>query len=84
MLTKDDVKLLGDSTRKIVREEIEVILNKKLEPIHKDIKVIKRDVKKLQKDVDGVINMADHGLLNVQRRVRFIERDLKIPSPEFV
>ncbi len=52
--------------------------------LQKDMTTVKKDVKKLQKNVDGVINMADRGLLNTQKRVRIIETTLKIPSPDFV
>jgi len=52
--------------------------------LQKDMTIVKKGVKKLQKDVDGVIEMADKGLLSVQKRVVIIEKNLKIPSPDFV
>lgn len=80
MLTKTDVKFLDDR----LDLKLDRIFDKKLKPIHDDIKIIKKDVKKLKKDVDGVIFMADKGLLSVQSRVRTIEKTLKIPTPDFV
>jgi hypothetical protein len=58
-------------------------LDEKLTPIHNDVKIIKKDVRKLQKDVNGVINMADKGLLKVQKRVVTIEKHLGFPKADF-
>lgn len=87
MLTKDDAKVIGDVFDKKLDVRLEQTLDKKfdekLKPIHDDIKIIKKDVKKLQKDVSGVINMADKGLLKVQKRVVVIEKHLGLPQTDF-
>ena len=57
-------------------------LDRKLIPVHKDIKIIKRDVKKLRKDIGGVIDMADKGLLSLQKRVGKVENHLGLAEPQ--
>lgn len=52
--------------------------------LQKDVTTVKKDVKKLKKDVGGVINMADKGLIAVQKRLKVTEKQLGLPEVDFV
>lgn len=72
MLTKSDLANILDKK-----------LDQKLAPIHRDIITIKKDVKSLRKDINGVLSMADRGLLNTQTRLKAVEKKLDFPDLDF-
>ena len=80
MLTKTDLKAIEN----VIDNRLDVKLDQKLGPIHSDIKTIKKDVRKLKKDVGGVINMADRGLIRLEKRVEVIETHLNMPEPQTI
>lgn len=83
MLTKTDLKSIDNLLDKKFDANLKPIAND-IKNLQKDMTIVKKDVKKLKKDVNGVIFMADKGLLTVQKRVKAIETVLKIPSSNFI
>lgn len=79
-----DLKLnkVFDKKLKPIHDDIKII-KKDVNVLQKDVTVVKRDVKKLKEDVGGVIKMADTGLLNVQKRVKKVEKHLGFPEADF-
>lgn len=68
MLTKDDLIAIG--------QVIDQRLDKRLEPITKDIKGIKSDLTKIQKDVRVMLAVLDRADVELHKRVERIEEHL--------
>lgn len=83
MLTKTDLNQI----RGVVREEVDVIIDKKLEPVKKDLTSLKKDVTYLKKKVNRIDKTAslvvknyDEADVKLQRRVIRIEHRLALPE----
>ena len=50
--------------------------------LEKSNQQILNNIKILRKDIKGTINIADHGLLKLEKRVGTIEEHLNIPEPQ--
>lgn len=81
MLTKDDLKQIGD----VVEEKLEQKLEQKLEPIRNDLSVVKKDMRsaksditKIRSDIDIIIDSFDRDYLDLRGRVERIEEKLGI------
>ncbi len=83
MLTKSDLNQI----RVVVNEEVDAVVDEKLEPIKKDLTILKSDVTDLKKDVkylkkkvnriDRTVSLTvknyDEGDIKLERRVKKIE-----------
>ena len=76
MLTKTDLNQI----RGIVHEEVDVVVDEKLEPIKKDLKTLRKDVKYLKKTADIVVANYDEADVKLERRVNKIERHLALEA----
>ncbi len=87
MLTKTDLNQI----RGVVREEVDVVVEEKLEkglePIKKDLTIIKKDAKYLKKKVNRIdrtvsliVKNYDEGDIKLDRRVRKIEEHIGLTS----
>ncbi len=87
MLTKTDLNAIGRVVDQRLDTHLEGKLNdrldKKLFPINSDISDIKRNVRKVKKDVSVLIKMADRKLVQVESRVKAIEKHLGFPETNF-
>jgi hypothetical protein len=59
-------------------KQISELLDRKLDPIQKDIKVIKKDLGEARNDVKVLIAYFDKEYVNLRRRVELIEEHLGI------
>jgi peptidoglycan hydrolase CwlO-like protein len=75
MLTKTDLS----QTRGVVREEVDTIVDEKLDPVKKDLKTLKKDVKYLKKTVDIIVSNYDEADVKLDRGVKKIEQHLELP-----
>jgi len=69
MLTKTDLNQI----RVAVNEEVDVVVEKKLKPI-------KRDLRYLKKTVDIIVKNYDEADVKIERRVRKIEAHIGLAS----
>ena len=84
MLTKIDLSQI----REIVHEEVDVIVEEKLnsklklelEPIKKDLKYLKKKVNKIDKTVNLIVTNYDEADVKLERRVKKIEQHLALPQ----
>lgn len=90
MLTKTDLNQI----RGVVHEEVDTVIEQKLEPIKKDLTYLKRDVIDLKKDakylkkkvnridktVSLIVKNYDEEDVKLARRVRRIEQHLALPA----
>ena len=70
MLTKDDLKQIGE----VVEEKVEL----KITPIKKDISILKNSVKKIQKTIDVVAKVLDRADVVLNKRVKRLEEHARI------
>ncbi|OGH20144.1 MAG: hypothetical protein A3D74_02470 [Candidatus Levybacteria bacterium RIFCSPHIGHO2_02_FULL_37_13] len=73
MLTKSDLNQI----RGVVHEEVDVIMEEKLE---KKLKPIKKDLRYLKKTVDLTVKNYDEGDVRLERRVKKIEAHIGLTS----
>ena len=73
MLTKSDLNQI----RGVVHEEVDVIVEEKLE---NKLKPIKKDLRYLKKTVNIIVKNYDEADVKLERRVRKIERHLALPE----
>lgn len=72
------------------RQELEIVntrlknLENTTDNLQKDITVVKKDVKYLKKELKFQSNILDKENIKTLKRVKIIEENLKIPSPDFV
>ncbi len=71
MLTKEDLISIG--------EVIDQRLDKRLEPIAKDIKSMKSDLTKAQKDIRVMLAVLDRADGELRKRIERIEEHLGLP-----
>lgn len=84
MLTKTDLSQI----REIVHEEVDVIVEEKLnsklklelEPIKKDLKYLKKKVNKIDKTVNLIVTNYDEADVKLERRVKKIEQRIALPQ----
>lgn len=69
MLTKSDLNQI----RVVVNEEVDVVVEKKLKPIKKDLRYLK-------KTVDLTVKNYDEGDIKLERRVKRIEGHIGLTS----
>lgn len=53
------------------------VVDNKLQPI-------KKDLRKIKKDLDVSIKLTDKLQVSLENRVKTIEKNLKIPTPDFI
>ena len=63
-----------------VKQELKTEFSKQLK---KEISPLKKDVKKIKFDIETIIGFFDNEYLNVNQRVKKIEKHLGLPTPEF-
>lgn len=73
MLTKSDLNQI----RGVVHEEVEIVVDERLD---KKLKPIKKDLKYLKKTVDIIVKNYDEADVKLERRVRKIEQHLMLPN----
>ena len=84
MLTKIDLSQI----REIVHEEVDVIVEEKLnsklklelEPIKKDLKYLKKKVNRIDETVNLIVANYDEADVKLERRVKKIEQHLVLPQ----
>jgi len=80
MLTKTDLNQI----REVVHEEVDTIvdekLDKRLEPIRKDLKYLKKKVNRIDKTVNLIVRNYDEADVKLERRVRKIENHIGLTS----
>jgi len=73
MLTKSDLHQI----RGVVREEVDTVveqkLEQKLEPIKKDLQYLKKKVNRIDKTLSLTVRNYDEGDVRLERRIRKIE-----------
>ncbi len=81
MLTKTDLsqiqKIVQVETKKIVQEEVGIIVDERLD---KKLKPIKKDLRYLKKTVNLIAKNYDEGDMRLERRVKRIEQHLHLPA----
>lgn len=96
MLSKSDIRVIGDLLDTKLEEKLESKLEEKLEskleqkleskfeeklgPIRNDISTIRKDIRKIKKDVAFGVDILDRANLKLRGRVDHIEGILKISS----
>ena len=73
MLTKSDLNQI----RGVVHEEVEIVVDERLD---KKLKPIKKDLRYLKKTVDIIAKNYDEGDVRLERRVKRIEQHLHLPN----
>lgn len=72
MLTKDDLQAIEGLVTGIV--------DKKIDPIAKDLKDVKNRVRKIEKNVDVMAKAFDKADVTLEKRVKRIEGHLSLPK----
>ena len=76
MLTKSDLSQI----RGAVRDEVDSVVENRLEPIKKDMKSLKEDVRYIKKTADLIGKNYDRGDVELGKRVSKIEDHLGFPD----
>jgi Na+/phosphate symporter len=80
MLTKNDLNQI----RSVVHEEVDEIvdgkLDKKLEPIKKDLTYLKKKINRIDRTLNLTVKNYDEGDVRLEKRVRRIEHHLALPE----
>jgi hypothetical protein len=87
MLTKQDLKNIGDLIDSKLEEKLESKLEEKLEskfeeklaPIYKEIKLIKKDTASIRKVIEKDFGFHEKQNMHVIKNVQVIQRHLGIP-----
>lgn len=77
---KDELRQEISKGNDSVKQELRVELSKQLK---KEINPLKKDIKKIKSSIETLIGFFDNEYLNVDQRVKIIEKHLGLPTPEF-
>ncbi len=81
MLTKSDVKIIGDLFDEKFDKKFDEKFDKKFESaFKKHTAPIKEDISQIRKDQKAIIRFFDREYLNLRKRVERIETFLKLPA----
>ena len=79
MLTKTDLKEIGNVVLKRIKKDVPSLVEKQLSPLKNYIKTLGSDVTKIRKDIDVIVSLFDREYLDLRKRVTRIEEHLELP-----